>query len=314
MIYTTYIEDQRLVNGEGLSDELTYEKILWIDLYKATDEEKQKVEQFLDIKLQTRQESEEIESSSRYFETEDEIFANSNFLLSDGGVYINEPVSFIIKNRILVSYRNVDLKAFIDTKRKIIVSSKVHSSGFDIFLSLFETRIDLDADFLERLSRNINEISKKITKERQPEEDIFLEITNHQETTMILRENIIDKQRVMSAILKSEFFPKGSYEIIRIMIKDIGSLLDHNSFSFERLEYLQDTFTGLINIEQNKIIKMFTVATVLFMPPTLIAGIYGMNFEFMPELSVKYGYFGALALMLLSAVVTLFVFSKKKWL
>ena len=314
MIYTTYIEDQRLVNGEGLSDELTYEKILWIDLYKATDEEKQKVEQFLDIKLQTRQESEEIESSSRYFETEDEIFANSNFLLSDGGVYINEPVSFIIKNRILVSYRNVDLKAFIDTKRKIIVSSKVHSSGFDIFLSLFETRIDLDADFLERLSRNINEISKKITKERQPEEDIFLEITNHQETTMILRENIIDKQRVMSAILKSEFFPKGSYEIIRIMIKDIGSLLDHNSFSFERLEYLQDTFTGLINIEQNKIIKMFTVATVLFMPPTLIAGIYGMNFEFMPELSVKYGYFGALALMLLSAVVTLYVFSKKKWL
>ncbi len=314
MIYTSYIKDQRLVNGEGLINELSYEKILWIDLYKASEEEKEKVEQYLDIKLQTRQESEEIESSSRYFETEDEVFANSNFLLSDNGIYKNEPVSFIIKNRILVSYRNVDLKAFSDTKRKIIVSSKVHSSGFDIFLSLFETRIDLDADFLERLSRDINSISKIITKEREPKEDIFLEITNHQETTMLLRENIIDKQRVMSAILKSEFFPKANYEVIRIMIKDIASLLDHNSFSFERLEYLQDTFMGLINIEQNKIIKIFTVATVLFMPPTLIAGIYGMNFEFMPELTIKYGYFVAITLMLLSAVVTLYIFNKKKWL
>lgn len=98
------------------------------------------------------------------------------------------------------------------------------------------------------------------------------------------------------------------------MIKDIGSLIEHNKFAFERLEYLQNNFMGLINIEQNRIIKIFTVATVAFMPPTLIASIYGMNFQFIPELNWKYGYIGALVLMVLSSATTLLYFKKKNWL
>lgn len=314
MINLTYLKDSKLTNINYLNKELSFDKILWIDILFASDTEKSEVEEFLDIKLQTKQESEEIESSSRYFETEDEIFANSNFLVFENGEYRNEPVSFIIKNRILISYRNVELKSFVDTNKKILASSRTKISGFDVFLSLFETRIDLDADLLESLAKDISNISKQITVDRHLDEKVIIKITRHQETTMLLRENIIDKQRVMSAILKSEFFPKTSYELIRIMIKDISSLIDHNSFSFERLEYLQDTFLGLIDIEQNKIIKIFTVATVLFMPPTLIASIYGMNFKFMPELNFKYGYAYALILMLLSALVTLLIFRKKKWL
>jgi len=315
MINVTFLQENKLLTKNYLDKNLTFDKILWIDILFATEEEKKNVEDFLDIKLQTRQESEEIESSSRYFETEDEIFANSNFLVrNSNNEYHNEPVSFIIKNRILISYRNIELKAFDDTLKKILASARTKISGFDVFLSLFETRIDLDADLLEALARDISSISKQITVEKHLDESIIIDITKHQETTMLLRENIIDKQRVMSAILKSEFFPKTSYELIRIMIKDIGSLIDHNSFSFERLEYLQDTFLGLVDIEQNKIIKIFTVATVLFMPPTLIASIYGMNFKFMPELYFKYGYAIALILMLLSALITLLIFRKKKWL
>ena len=102
--------------------------------------------------------------------------------------------------------------------------------------------------------------------------------------------------------------------VLRIMIKDIGSLIEHNKFAFERLEYLQDTFMGLVNIEQNRIIKIFTVATVAFMPPTLIASIYGMNFARMPELSWDYGYIFAICLMILSSVVTLVYFKKRNWL
>jgi magnesium transporter len=98
------------------------------------------------------------------------------------------------------------------------------------------------------------------------------------------------------------------------MIKDIGSLIEHNKFAFERLEYLQDTFIGLVNIEQNRIIKIFTVATVAFMPPTLIASIYGMNFSFIPELNWNYGYLFAIGLMVLSSVLTLSYFKKKNWL
>ena len=131
---------------------------------------------------------------------------------------------------------------------------------------------------------------------------------------MLIRENIIDKQRVISVILKSERFPTDTYPKLSIMIKDVGSLINHTDFSFERLEYLQNTFLGLINIEQNKIIKIFTVASVVFMPPTLIASIYGMNYKFMPELQWEFGYMFALGLMLFSSMLTLFIFKKKNWL
>ena len=129
-----------------------------------------------------------------------------------------------------------------------------------------------------------------------------------------MRENIIDKQRLISSLLKSSLFTEDYTSVLRIMIKDIGSLIEHNKFAFERLEYLQNNFMGLINIEQNRIIKIFTVATVAFMPPTLIASIYGMNFQFMPELNWELGYAGALILMILSSATTLFYFKRKNWL
>ena len=131
---------------------------------------------------------------------------------------------------------------------------------------------------------------------------------------MALRENIFDKQRVISSMLRSDKFEKLEQDKLRIIIKDINSLLEHTAFNFERLEYLQDTLLGLINIEQNKIIKIFTVASVIFMPPTLIASIYGMNFQIMPELEWEMGYVFALILMVLSSATTLFVFRRKGWL
>ena len=131
---------------------------------------------------------------------------------------------------------------------------------------------------------------------------------------MMIHENIVDKQRIFSAMLKSDFFPEESYEFIRIMLKDIGSLLDHTQFSFERLEFLQNTFLGLVDFEQNKVIKIFTVVTVIFMPPTLIASIYGMNFKHMPELSWPYSYPLALLIMVAASVGTLWFFKRKKWL
>ena len=115
-------------------------------------------------------------------------------------------------------------------------------------------------------------------------------------------------------MLKSKLFPKEDYENMRIMIKDVGSLLDHTSFNFERLEFLQNTFLGLVDMEQNRIIKIFTVVTVIFMPPTLIASAYGMNFKFMPELDQVWGYPFAILLMALSSVFTLLFFRRKKWL
>mgnify|MGYP001949800929 CR=1 FL=1 len=131
---------------------------------------------------------------------------------------------------------------------------------------------------------------------------------------MLMRENIIDKQRVISSMLRSEFISDELQPRLTIIIKDINSLIEHIKFSFDRLDYLQDAFLGYVNIEQNKIIKIFTIVSVIFMPPTLIASIYGMNFLFMPELDKKWGYPIALLLMLLSSLIILFYFRKRKWL
>jgi magnesium transporter len=115
-------------------------------------------------------------------------------------------------------------------------------------------------------------------------------------------------------MLKSKNFPSEDYETMRIMLKDVGSLLDHTSFNFERLEFLQNTFLGLVNMEQNRIIKIFTIVTVIFMPPTLIASMYGMNFKFMPEIEKVWGYPYAILVMILSSVITLWFFRYKKWI
>ena len=131
---------------------------------------------------------------------------------------------------------------------------------------------------------------------------------------ILIRESITDKQRLVSSLLKSHFIANAENERLRIIIRDINSLLQHTEFGFERLEYLQNTFLGLVNIEQNQVIKIFTVVTVVFMPPTLIASIYGMNFYHMPELDWLAGYPLALALMVFSSIIFLWYFKKKKWL
>lgn len=141
---------------------------------------------------------------------------------------------------------------------------------------------------------------------------------------MLLRENIFDRQRVLSGILRSERFPNDIYPRLQLMIKDVNSLINHADFSFQRLDYIQDAALGLINIEQNEIVKIFSVAAVIFMPATLIASMYGMNFKFMPELDwvitlssgriIPMGYFFAIGLMLLCSGLTIWFFRFKKWL
>jgi magnesium transporter len=293
-------------------EKISMNNILWIDLNDVSLEIESKLEQFLKIYIQEEEEIEEIEISSRYIETEDSIVANSNFLLDEN--FEQEPVSFIFKNNILVSVRNADLKSFNETTKKIFANTKNYTNGFQVFCALIETRVEFDADMIEDLATEITNLSKTLTKMNDLDEDILIAIKNLQEKSMLIRENIVDKQRVVSSMLRSELFPSELKPKLTIVVKDINSLYEHTRFGFERLEYLQDTFLGLLNIEQNKIIKIFTVVSVIFMPPTLIASIYGMNFDFMPELRWKYGYAFSFFLMILLSGLILWLFKKKKWL
>lgn len=298
-------------------DELGYDDLLWIDLLEPSPRERKMVENFMEINLQSREQVEEIETSSRYSEGENFIQCNSNFSILHPDGFAIEPVSFTLSEGVLISARNCELRTFNEASRKLQIAYKSYTTGFHVLVSILEARIDLDADMVEIISKQIAQLSMSTSGSsngKSVDKDILLEANRLQENTMLLRETIFDRQRVLSGIQRSERFPNDIYPRVSIMLKDVGSLLNHADFSFERLEFLQDTFMALINIEQNKIIKMFTVLSVIFMPPTLIASSYGMNFRAMPELDWSFGYPFAIGLMLCSVAITLIFFKRKKWL
>ena len=306
-----YYLDRTFVRMES-GENPDVQNVFWVDLVSPSTEEMRQVEHDFNVELFTKQESEEIESSSKYAETEDEIGINMNFLVPEDGNFAIDPVSFILKDKILFTQRNRDLHTFTETSRRLRSIKPV--DGDDIFLSILDIRIDYDADLIESITDQITFITRAMVRDKSPDRQILLDITQLQETTIAIRENIVEKQRILSSLLKSKMFPKEDYEKMRIMMKDVGSLLDHTSFNFERLEFLQASFLGLVDMEQNRIIKIFTVVTVIFMPPTLIASAYGMNFRNMPELNTEWGYPFALLLMFCSSIFTLWFFRRKQWL
>ena len=308
-----------------LFDELGYDDILWIDLLNPTIKEQKAVEGFMEISLQTKQQVEEIESTSKYSETENAIISNSNFFVPTGDSFVVQPVSFIISNEgVLVSVRTAEFRTFREAEKRLQMSYRSFSTGYHLFISLLEVRIDYDADLVEMIAKQVAALSKDINSEDSIDKKVIHRINALLESTMLLRENIFDRQRVLSGILRSERFPNDIYPRLQLMIKDVNSLINHADFSFQRLDYVQDAALGLINIEQNEIVKIFSVAAVIFMPATLVASIYGMNFHAMPELdwvytfpdgtTVPLGYLFAIGLMILFSAGTIWFFRYKKWL
>ena len=278
----------------------------------------------MEISLQTKQQVEEIESTSKYSENENAIISNSNFFVPTGDSFIVEPVSFIISNEgVLVSVRNSESRTFRETEKRLQMNYRSYSTGYHIFITLLEVRIDFDADLVEFVSKQVAALSKAINTEDSIDKAVIHRINALQENTMVLRENIFDRQRILSNILKSERFPNDVYPRLQLMLKDVNSLINHADFSFQRLDYIQDSALGLINIAQNEIVKIFSIAAVIFLPATLIASIYGMNFKAIPELEwvwevnghvIPVGYIFALFLMIFISCFTFWFFKFKKWL
>ncbi len=308
-----YKDNDKIKVSKTLNTLQTIDKkdIIWIDLLDVSDKTEDLLEGFLKIDIQEDEEMEEIEMSSRYIQTDDSIVANSNFLRNDFEV---EPVNFILKNSILVSTRSVELDSFNETVKKMFVNTRNFPTGYHVLVALMETRVEKDADMIEDTTDMITNLSSEINASDHVDEDVLIQIKDLQEKVTIIRQNIMDKQRVISNFLKCDFFPAELQPRLTMIIKDINSLFDYTRFGFDRLDYLQDTFLGLVNIEQNKIIKIFTVVNVIFLPPTLVASMYGMNFDFMPELHWKLGYPFAIGLMVVFTLIILLIFKLKKWL
>ena len=288
--------------------------VIWIDMLLPTIDEIRAVENLFDMKFPTKQESEEIELSSRYWEENNRIEINSYFLINDNKSAFNETVSFILQGALLISVRYKKLESFNTFTKKLLISPREFKTGYSIFCQIIDIRIDADADTIENLSKEITKIRKHVfTDYSNDDEEILEKISTFEDLNMKIRENLTDKQRILNSLLKSQKFVDDKNEL-PIMLKDIKSLIDHTNFNFERLDYLQNIFIGILSIEQNKVIKIFTIVNVIFLPPTLIASIYGMNFEFMPELHWDYGYLVSIGLMILSSITPILIFKKKGWI
>ena len=298
---------------------LTPDLAIWIDLLAPSGEEKHSVEEFLGVEIQSRAEAEEIESSSRFWEEENAIYANTNFMIPGPDEYSMEAVSFTLVGNSLTTLREVPLRSLTELQRRMMANPKQFTTGYHVFVTILDQRVDLDADMIELMAKEITQYSKRVNQQEDINEDFILDINMLQENAMLVRENVVDKQRLISNLLKSTKIPKELDSRLGVLLQDISSLINHANFSFERLEYLQDTVLGLINLDQNRIMKVFTLISLLLMPPTLIASFFGMNVR-LPMIdsdnpnASPWNWGIIIGIMVLTFASVWFVFKKKKLL
>lgn len=296
------------------SKHLKIDELLWIDLLSPTGEEIIWIEGNLNLPVPTSHEREEIELTSRYWEEEHFITVNSSFFVHDSGDGVNESLSFVLKDDFIVTVRFTDLISFEEITRRYLSNPLAIKNGLEFFSLLLDIRVDLDADMVEKLVRKISKVRKSVMESDTVSESTFKEISKYESSNMHLRENLMDKQRILTSLIKSKKVPNKMVKEFRITLEDVKSLIEHTEFNFDRIDYLQDIALANLAIEQNVAIKVFTIVSVVFLPPTLIASIYGMNFQHMPELDETYAYPIALFAMLVSAITPLAWFKKKGWL
>ena len=313
----------RLVPDQRSPEDIS--NLVWIDLFDPTKEEETELEKKLAIGIPTRDEMEEIEISSRLYNEDGAIFMTAILPAhADGDDPEMQPVSFILSNDRLVTVRYHEPRAF---KTFPIRAEKVPmgcQTGEGVLIALLEAVVDRLADILERAGRDVDQVSRRVfqARGRKPTEsqdfqETLETIGRKGDLTSKIRDSLVTLDRLVGFLGQWTFGREGyedHRERVKTLSRDVRSIADHAGFLSQKITFLLDATLGMINIEQNGIIKIFSVAAVVFLPPTLIASIYGMNFEYMPELEWMLGYPFALGLMILSAILPYFFFKQRGWL
>lgn len=304
-------------------------QILWIDLLHPTPEEDRFVEKIVGVSIPTREEMEEIEMSSRlYNEDGGEFMTIAGLVQLDTDSPLLTPITFVLKGQILVTVRLAEPRPFLAYSTRAQRPGTLNvSSGEQIMLGLLEALIDRIADALERVGAKIDTISREVFHHaevnRGPQTSDFravlVEIAREGDMLSMVRESLVSMTRVLTyhtAVTEdsNKKAIKDTRQRIRSIQRDISSLSDHSTYLSSKVTFLLDSTLGLINLEQNQIIKIFSIASVCLMPPTLVASIYGMNFRHMPELEWVSGYPIALVLMVVTAIIPFVYFRRKGWL
>lgn len=316
MLSAFQLENNRLCRIE-LDDNDDLSESLWVDLVEPEESEREFVQTALGQSLATRPELEDIESSARFFEDEDGLHIHSFFFFEDADDHAgNSTVAFTIREGRLYTLRERELPAFRLYRMRARRQLMVDGNPYELLLDLFETKIEQLADEIESIYSDLEKLSRIIMEGRQGAEyDAALSTLAEQEDIgWKVRLCLMDTQRALNFLLRKARLPVGQLEQAREILRDIESLLPHNESLFQKVNFLMQAAMGFISIEQNRIIKIFSVVSVVFLPPTLVASSYGMNFEFMPELSWSFGYPAAIIFMMLAGLAPYLYFKRRNWL
>lgn len=301
------------------------EDIIWIDLIKPTVEEEHFVEGRVGIPLPTPEELKDIEPSSRLYVENDAIYMTASLLYrADSSYPLLTDVAFILYRGRLITIRYAEPKSFALFSASLLRLNGQCDTGAKLFGYLLETIVDRTAEILEVLAGRLDALSitifvnRKAAKRRPPRflEDKLLDIASHHQLVSKVRDSLISLARLVTFLQSQPSIRRDEHagELYTVVARDIQSLGEHTAFVGNNITFMLDASLGLINVEQNAIIKIFSIASVVFLPPTLVASIYGMNFQFMPELGWHIGYPLALVAMLSSAIIPFLFFRWKGWL
>ncbi|MBS1169959.1 MAG: corA [Burkholderiaceae bacterium] len=321
MINVFVLQNGRLnqVPIESRADLLNIDPV-WVDLTAPNDEERGWVKTIYGVTLPDEDDVKDIEASARYYEAENgDLHLRTDFLLDeDEGPSTAVTVAFILARGKLFSVHNEDLPVFRLVRLRARSRPGYITDYKDVLLDLYATDAEYSADALEGIYLTLEEVSRRVLQEEFSDADAAstLSLIAHEEDLNgRIRRNMMDTRRGVSFLMRSRLLDSEQFEEARQILRDIESLDNHTSFLFDKINFLLDATVGFININQNKIIKIFSVASVVFLPPTLIASIYGMNFKsWFPELEWAYGYPFSLTMMLASAIAPFWYFRKRGWL
>ncbi len=320
MINVFVLQNGRLnqVNIDSRSD-LENIAPVWVDLTEPSDEERAWVKSIYGVTLPDEDEFSDIEASARYFEAENgDLHLRTDFLFEgEDDASATMTVAFILARNILFSVHAEDLPVFRLVRMR--ARSRPGSIGDyrDVLLDLYETDAEYSADALEGIYQKLEAVSHSVLKKSltdQAAADVLNTIAHEEDLNGRIRRNMMDTRRAVSFLMRGRLLNADQFEDARQILRDIESLDGHTAFLFDKINFLMDATVGFININQNKIIKIFSVASVAFLPPTLIASIYGMNFKIMPELDWLIGYPLAILMMIGSAIAPFWYFRRRGWL
>jgi len=317
-----------LANGRLFQEEIESGEALanvnpiWVDLQAPTPEEKSWIAGRFGLELPADLVEDDLEESARFYEEDNgELHLRTDFLIGDHGDDAeparNVRVAFILRDKVLFSVHAEDLPVFRLLRLRARRIPALIEDAKDVLLKLYDADAEYSADALENIYDKLEAVSARVLKQDVDDAaaaEALAAIAREEDLNGRIRRNVMDTRRAVSFMMRARMLNAEQFEEARQIMRDIDSLDSHTAFLFDKINFLLDATVGFVNINQNKIIKIFSVASVALLPPTLIASIYGMNFRAMPELDWPLGYPFALLLMGLSVLTPFWVFRRKGWL